>query len=374
MRIRAGILVVGLILWPCVGEAQLRVRDLVVTGGVAAEGYSGNLAAVTIAVVDSTDSAAAAVGEFSSRLDLEHISADARSRLRMAFDLGLRQFAATGFKVRDYAPREWVGSGEAVFSRAMSSWGSITGVVSFKGRWVEDRPPMPLFLQPGYSQIRAGAQVNLVRSAQFDLDFGFHGRREDYRATDPVKQLDLLGRNALSLEGGVSWRGGARGELRFFTTFERSEYPQQGSFEPDDPLRLDHTFRTGLTWTRFADEIDVILGLEGTLNRSNSRRPEYDAVALRGEVSIPLWWDLGMDVYTVITGKSYLFETDFARLVPGEEADNASVAYVTFTRPLAPNLDAALRVGWTRAETDIGDQYYERYGLTLLFNYRPTIR
>ena len=60
-----------------------------------------------------------------------------------------------------------------------------------------------------------------------------------------------------------------------------------------------------------------------------------------------------------------------ARLVPGEEADNASVAYITLARPLAPNLDGRLRFGWTRAETDIGDSYYERYGVTFLFDFRP---
>jgi hypothetical protein len=333
---------------PASVTAQLRVRDLVVTGGVAAEGYSGNLSSV-ISVIDSTESAAAAVGEFAGRLDLEHVSSDSRSRLRLAFDLGLRQFAATGFKIRDYAPREWVGSADGVFSRALSNWGSLTGMFSFKGRWVEDRPPMPLFLQPGYSRIRAGTQLNLPRTQVLNLDFGLHARREDYRATEPLQQLDLLGRNAVSAEAGVRLRGGTRGDLRFFTLFERSEYPQQGSFDPDDPLRRDRTLRVGLTWTLLGDELDVILGLEGTLNRSNSRRPEYDAVAFRAEVSVPLWWEVGMDIYTVITGKSYLFETDFARLVPGEEADNASLAYVTFTRPLALNLDAAVRIGWTRA-------------------------
>ena len=74
----------------------------------------------------------------------------------------------------------------------------------------------------------------------------------------------------------------------------------------------------------------------------------------------------------VATDKSYLFETEFVRLVPGEEVDNASQAYLTLSRPLAINLDAALQLGWTRAETDVGEQYYERYGMTVLFRYRPS--
>jgi hypothetical protein len=35
------------------------------------------------------------------------------------------------------------------------------------------------------------------------------------------------------------------------------------------------------------------------------------------------------------------------------------------------NLDGAIRFGWTRAETDIGDSYFQRFGATFLFRYRP---
>jgi hypothetical protein len=63
--------------------------------------------------------------------------------------------------------------------------------------------------------------------------------------------------------------------------------------------------------------------------------------------------------------------TEFAQLVPGEEADNASVIYVEATRPLLLNLDGAVRFRWTRAETDIGNSYFERFGASFLFRYRP---
>ena len=66
-----------------------------------------------------------------------------------------------------------------------------------------------------------------------------------------------------------------------------------------------------------------------------------------------------------------MHEIDFARLVPGEEADNASIAYVEVGRPIAPNLNGAVRVGWTRAEIDIGNAYYERVGISIRLNYRP---
>ena len=94
-------------------------------------------------------------------------------------------------------------------------------------------------------------------------------------------------------------------------------------------------------------------------------------MAFRTQITYPLPWSVIADGFLVVTGKSYLFETEFVRLVPGEEADNASQAYLTLSRPVAANLDTALQFGWTRAETDVGDQYYQRYGVTVLFRYRP---
>jgi hypothetical protein len=40
-------------------------------------------------------------------------------------------------------------------------------------------------------------------------------------------------------------------------------------------------------------------------------------------------------------------------------------------RPLFVNLDGVLRFGWTRAETDIGNSYYRRFGVSMLMNFRP---
>jgi hypothetical protein len=57
--------------------------------------------------------------------------------------------------------------------------------------------------------------------------------------------------------------------------------------------------------------------------------------------------------------------------VPGEEADNASIVFVEASRPVFENLESAFRVGWTRAEEDIGGSYFERFGVSVLFRYRP---
>jgi hypothetical protein len=81
-----------------------------------------------------------------------------------------------------------------------------------------------------------------------------------------------------------------------------------------------------------------------------------------------------LTLFADLTDKRYVTKTDFARLVPGEEADNASVVYLELARPLMVNLDGAVRLGWNRAETDIGDSYFKRYGLTVLLRYRPRER
>lgn len=347
------------------------IRDLVVTAGAAAEHYSGNLSTVANFRVDSTQNAAAAVGQFSARLDLDLMPRSETRFLDVTVDVGLRQFAATGFKIRDYAPREWVGRIDASYSQALQGWGSLILTGSFKGRAVEDRPPMPLFLQPGYNQWIGGARIRYRGARGLSVDLGLNGELENYQGIDPVPQLELLDRRAVGGQVGVNWAGRSDWVLRLYSGFERSRYPQQGSFDPDDPFRRDHTFRLGGNWTREGEALFVDVGVEGTRNRSNSRRPEYDAVSFRTQVSYPLPWSVLVDASVVVTGKDYLFETEFARLVPGEEADNASQAYLTLSRPVAIDLDAALQFGWTRAETDIGDQYYERFGVTVLFRYRP---
>ena len=366
--------VLGALCAPLVGIAPAGgqvIRDLLITGGVAAEGYSGNLSAVTIPVVDSINEAAAAAGQFSTRLEMDLLPGHERSLLDVTVDVGLRQFAATGFKIRDYAPREWVGSIDANYSRSLQDWGSLVLMGGFKGRAVEDRPPMPLFLQPGYKQWTGGALVRYLAAGGLSIDVGLNGEIENYQGVDPVPQLKLLDRRGASAELGVNWLSRRDWRLRLFGEFERSTYPQQGSFDPDDPFRRDHTLKVGAAWTYLGEAVLVDVGVEGTRNRSNSRRPEYDALAFRTQITYPLPWSVIADGFLVVTGKSYLFETEFVRLVPGEEADNASQAYLTLSRPVAANLDTALQFGWTRAETDVGDQYYQRYGVTVLFRYRP---
>jgi hypothetical protein len=311
------------------------------------------------------------VGEFSARGDVLFLNGSGRS-LSLAFDGGIRQFAAAGFELRDYAPREWVGSIDVRYVQVLGDLGVLQVLTRVKGRSVEDRPPMPLFIQPGYRNASGtlSFQTRPIRDVRFDVAVG--GEISDYRSLDLTPQLDLLDRRTASLELGAEW-GSGESTVRFSGGYRAYWYPEQGSFDPDDPFRRDRAVQAGVQWTLRAPLI-VQVGLEGIINRSNSDRPEYDALSLSTLLSAPLPGGFGINLFGVLTGKSYFSATEFARLVPGEEADNASVVYLSLTRALAPNLDGALRVGWTRAETDIGSSYFQRYGATLLFHYRPVGR
>jgi hypothetical protein len=184
-------------------------------------------------------------------------------------------------------------------------------------------------------------------------------------------QLELLDRQVLGAEVGAALTRPLG--IRLHGGFRIVDYPNQGTFDPGDPLRRDRMFSLGATWT-LQDPLVAQVGAEGVFNRSNSSRPEYNAIRFRSVVSAPLPLGLSMNLFAVLTTKRYLEETEFARLVPGEEADNASVVYMELARPVQVNLDGAVRFGWTRAETDYGDAYFERFGVTVLFHYRPWVR
>lgn len=350
-------------------EAQVRIQDLVFTGGVSVEGYNGNFSAVTVPLVDSTNSARATIGEVAAS-GLVHFLDEPSSRVSLRFDLGLRQYAATGFRIRDYAPREWAGSVDLSWSQSLGPVGFMSLTAAGRGRSVADRPPMPLFLQPGYGSIRGTVayQTPSFDGVAFDLQAELE--EMDYEAVDLFSQLDLLDRESLTVETGVRLGRGSS-TVRVFGAYRESDYPRQDSFDPEDPFRRDQAVTAGISWS-LESAVTAELGVDATLNRSNSRRPEYDAFSARGRLNALLpWWRLGVNVFGVLTAKDYVHDTPFARLVPGEEADNVSQVYLDLTRPVALNVESAIRFGWTRAETDLADTYYSRFGVSLRMNYRP---
>jgi len=350
-------------------RAQERVRDVELSAGLSVEGYRGNLIAATVSAQDSTESATAAIGELGGGGTIALLEAD-RRWLFLTVDGGMRQFAAGGFEIRDYAPREWVGRGALAYSQLLGSWAVANARLGWRGRAVEDRPPMPLFLQPGFGIGSAGVSIETSEIDRVRFDFGVDAEWADYTAREFSGPLDLLDRRTTGIEAGATW--GDASMVRISGGFRVSRYPNQATFDEADPERRDQTAHAGVSWSLDAP-VTAELGIEATVNRSNSRRPEYDALAGRALVSVPLPFEIGATVLAVITAKRYVSQTDFTLLVPGEEADNASVLYLDLARPLALGLDGSVRLGWTRAEADVGDQYFQRFGASLQLRYRPAV-
>ena len=185
-------------------SGQKRVRELQVTGGMSLEAYRGNLAAATLSVVDSTESAAATIGELGACGTVALLESDRRWAF-LSFDAGLRQFAAQGFVIRDYAPREWVGQGALSFSHLLGTWGSATTQLGWRGRTISDRPPTPLFLQPGFGIATASLRLELSEIDRVRFDVLADAEWADYSANRIVTRLDLLDRRTQGLELGAAW-------------------------------------------------------------------------------------------------------------------------------------------------------------------------
>ena len=367
--------------WATTLSAQARLTDIVFSGGMAMELYRGGIPSVTLPVVDSVDEASATSGELGVR-GILNSNPNGSDGFNVTFDGGVRQFDAYGFKLRDYAPRVWSGVLDADFRRTTGG-----GVLQIngraRGRKVVDRTPIPLFLEPGYANYEGSALFQTGEIGGTYWDLGVEGGRSDYHAQEIVPQLDLLDRNKLGVELGASrgrsWNRG-RLTMRFYGSFTEYRYPKQGTQYVPDPFRRDRTYQLGALWQYDGLEssdgfessgITAQVGIQGTRNRSNASRTEYNAVSVHSDVSAPLPWDMRLNVTALLTTKNYLTETEFARLIPGEEADNASRVYLEASRFVTDAVNAALRIGWTRAETDIGDAYFERYSATVILRYRP---
>ncbi|MEX2530247.1 MAG: hypothetical protein WD960_05685 [Gemmatimonadota bacterium] len=344
-------------------------NDFVVTGGVSTEGYQGNLPSVAIPLRDSTEVAKAVVGEIGVRGGVVG-SWTGREQLFLSFDGGLRQFSARGFELRDYSPREWAGTANLGVNLPVGEKAVFGARVGARGRQVEDRPPMPLFLQPGHRAALGAVSAQYTSEGGHRLEVEGRGEWSDFLAPAFAPQIRLLDRRSAGIEAAFQPASDLPGVLRFHLGGEVARFPEQATYRSEDPFRRDRGLHGGVSWSWQGDFL-VQLAAEGRMNRSNSRRPEYDAGTARGLVSASLPGSISMTSYLALTAKRYRFPTEFARLIPGEEANSASQAYVSFSRGLASNLDATVRVGWTRAETEIGGQYFERYGGSLLLNFRP---
>lgn len=356
-------------LLPSSVHAQFVVEDLALTSGLSVEGYRGNLPSVGIPVQDSTESATALIAEVTVQSDAAYLMSGG-GRFFLSFDGGLRQLSAYGFKLRNYQPREWVGALNAGYTWSI---GDRIGVVvhsRLRGRQVENRPPMPLYLAPGYRSGEIGGEINYRGPGGLLYDGSLVMGQNDFLAPQFAPQIRLLDQDRFIVQGGATATTSEGMSVRLYGALEATRYPKQTTFAPEDPFRRDRTWYLGASFTYPGEQL-LQLSVEGRANRSNSDRPEYNAISMRGYFATSLPNDLRLSANGSVTAKRYLHESQFARLLPGEEANSATSITLSLSRAIQEKLDGTIRVGWTRAETEIGDAYFARFGTSVIFQYRP---
>lgn len=357
------------------GERRIALRNLVVTAGASGGRYWGDFSAVTVLQIDSTRSALAGIGDFGVR---GQIAATGSNReLRLDFDAGLAQYATGGFELRNYAPREYNGKLGLYYAQRLGA-GVLDAKAEVDARGVADRPPMPLYMQPGHR--RWSGSLGYWRRIAFtdlldDMTLDFTVESRDFAAPRLLPQLDLLDRSSgrLTAETGRSWRRGAGGgadTLRVFGAYRYHNYPRKGL----SIQRRDRAALLGAKWVLDRTEtlgFRMILNVSGTRNWSNSRRVEYNSVHFHGEAFKRAGAKTVAILDLTLAAKSYTHKGRYQYLVPGEEADNATIVHAKMRRELGPDVWGVLGLFWRDVETNISGAFYRSLGTTFTMNIRP---
>lgn len=358
-------------------SGQVRLENVSITMGIGGEKYGsdGNFLSIAVPQVDSTDSALGASGDMGAAGTLILMAGNGRS-LSTDFNFGMRQFWTDGFQARNYAPRELSGRVQTSYTQRLGA-GALAIIPTLDSRHIADRPPLPLYLAPGYN---AGAiVVNYSRAIATDLAFygRLTGETKDYTADLPA--LDDLDRRSAGFETGVQrdFRGRPetrdpeirdRSTLRFFTAYLHHSYPKQGL----GLLRRDNAVRIGGEFSldrRDTQGFFFELRAHGTRSRSNSRRVDYNAGRIEATGILELGQDTQLDLRGLWAVKRYINQQDF--LIPGEEADNATVVFAQVTRFLRDGVRAGIGGGWSRAETNFSGAYYQRFSMSFSLTVSP---
>ena len=349
-------------------EAQLGIGGWL-TGRAALEQYRGDFSAVTVPIVDSTESVKAGASEW--EFLLERFVAHSTRRVRVTVNGTLRQFTTAGFLQRNYAPRVYSLSVRTLYTELLAA-GTLTLDARVDTRGIADLSPMPMYIPPGYRAYSLDAGFSRAVSGN-TVDAHIRYEEKDYAGPSALPTLDLLDQRSFEVQAGGDrvFRGPPGTDdystLRVFAAYLHERYPLQGH-------RRDHKFQVGSRWYLHRWEtigLSLTLDASGIFNRSNSSRVEYNAARVEvtarqlvGERNLVL-------LKGIWSGKSYVGPQEF--LVPGEEADNAAIFEGEISRTLGSGISVSAGGSWTRAETNISGDYYQRVrfsvGLTKILGF-----
>lgn len=355
----------GLIAGTVRAEGQ-QLQDLALTSELDGHTYCGDLPTISVPWVDPAECASTIGGSFSAQIKA------LIGRLEIDFDAGHRQFGTRGLKRRNYAPREAVANIRADYSRR-----GFTVSANGKFRHITDGPAIPIYRQPSYGSGGLFLMHHLQVGDNLVTDYAVRGEYVAYDAPKVRPDIDLLDRTSFGVEAGTTWQREGNtwnNWIRGAATYQNHRFPKQKSGVVGDPFRRDQTVSLGFAW-RVNDVAyehgSAEIRLEGTANRSNSRRPEYNAVraSLAMEKFLGDWGQARMNL--AFAKKAYTTEGQGPALIPGEESDNKSSLSLGLTRYLRNNLDGAVDVEWARAETNVTGWYVRSFGASFTLTYRP---
>ena len=337
-------------------EAQLGIGGWL-TGRAALEQYRGDFSAVTVPIVDSTESVIAVASEW--EFLLERFFAHSTRRIDVTIDGTLRQFATAGFLQRNYAPRTRSFSLRTLYTERLET-GTLTLDAQVDTRGIADLPPMPLYLPPGYLAYSLDGGFSRSVSGTTGVDAHIRFEEKDYAGPSVLPELDYLDQRSFEVQAGGNrlFRGMPGTDdystLRVFAAYLHQRYPEQGH-------RRDHKVQVGSRW--YLDRWEtwghsLTLDASGIFNRSNSSRVEYNAARFEATARQRVGARNRVLVKGIWSGKSYLSPQEF--LVPGEEADNAAIFEGQISRILGSGISVSAGGSWTRAETNISGDYYQR--------------
>lgn len=373
---RLSLVVIGALALAARGEtasAQVRLDDVSFNMGVASELYRGNFSAITVPQIDSTERALAGAGDMGVRGRLTLLAQDRRS-MRLDFDGGMRQFVTNGFQLRNYAPRELSGTLRGNYTQRYRG-GTLVVAPTVVTRYIADRPPMPLYLPPGYNSAALDANYSRAVATGLAVYGRLTGELKDYAAPRVLPALDLLDRRSITAATGITKVFPGSSETRdqtiltFFGAYQYHSYPKQGGLglpRTDDGLQAGSEFSLD---RREANGFVLTLSANATRNRSSSRRVEYNAARIRATAAVELGADTQLDVEGLYAAKRYIHPQE--ALVPGEEADNAAGVSAEITRFLGDGVRAGIGGGWIRAETNFSGDYYQRFSVSFSLTVNP---